>query len=55
MDKYYVDIRCLVEAEDIGKTYSKIQRELYEYIMNSDILIEHDVISIKQKRDDFYD
>lgn len=53
--EFYIDIRCLVEADNIREAYNKIETELYEYIMNSDEILEHDYIQIKQRRDDFYD
>jgi len=55
MTEFFVDVRVLVDADDIGQAYNKVVNELYEYIMNSDVIIEHDYIVIKQRRDDFYD
>lgn len=55
MTEFFVDVRVLVDAEDIGKAYNKVANELDEYIMNSDEIIEHDYIAIKQRREDFYD
>lgn len=55
MTEFFVDVRVLVDAEDIGKAYNKVANELDEYIMNSDEIMEHDYIAIKQRREDFYD
>ena len=55
MTEFFVDVRVLVDAEDIGKAYNKVANELDEYIMNSDEITEHDYIAIKQRREDFYD
>lgn len=55
MSEFFVDVRCLVEADDIGKAYNKVVNDLYEHIMNSDVILEHDYITVKQRRDDFYD
>ena len=55
MTEFFVDVRVLVDAENMGKAYNKVANELYEHIMNSDEIIEHDYIAIKQRRDDFYD
>ena len=55
MTEFYIDIRCLVDDEDIGEAYNKTVNELYEYIMNSDVIEQHDYIRIMQRRDDFYD
>lgn len=55
MTEFFVDVRVLVDAEDIGKAYYKVANELDEHIMNSDEIREHDYIAIKQRREDFYD
>ena len=55
MNQYVVDVRVLVDAEDIGEAYAKVVNELYEHIMNSDVILEHDYIKIMQIKDDFYD
>lgn len=55
MNEFYVDVRCLVQAEDIGNAFNIVYNELTEYILNSDNIKEHDYIAIKQRRDDFYD
>ena len=55
MTEFFVDVRCLVEARDIGDAYNKVVNELYEYLMNSDEIIQQDFIQVKQRRDDFYD
>ena len=55
MTEFFVDIRVLVDAGEIGEAYVKVVNELDEYIMNSDEIREHDYIAIKQRRDDFYD
>ena len=55
MTEFFVDVRVLVDAEDIGKAYNKVVNELDEYVMNSDEIRENDYIAIKQRREDFYD
>ena len=55
MSQYVVDVRVLVDADDIGEAYVKVVNELYEHIMNSDVILEHDYIKVMQRRDDFYD
>lgn len=55
MTEFFVDVRCLVEARDIGDAYNKVVNELYEYLMNSDVIEQHDYLKVEQRRDDFYD
>ena len=55
MVEFFVDVRCLVDADDIGNAYDKVANELVEYILNSDVIEQHDYICVKQRRDDFYD
>jgi len=55
MTGYFVDVRCLVNAEDLFHAVSTVENELREHILNSDEIIEHDIIKVKLRRDDFYD
>lgn len=55
MAEFFVDVRCLVSASNLATAINKVENELVEYIMNSDVILEHDYIRAKQRRDDFYD
>ena len=55
MAEYVVDVRCLVNANDLSHAYNKVCNDLVEHIMNSDDIIEHDYILVKRKGDNFYD
>ena len=55
MAEYVVDVRCMVDAQDLGDAYNIVCNELVEHIMNSDFIKDHDYISVKLKGDNFYD
>ena len=55
MSEFFVDIRCLVDSEDITSAVNLVRNELSEYILSSCVIKEHDVIKVEIRRDDFYD
>lgn len=55
MEEYLVDVRCKVEANDLSEAYRLVEQELREYILNSDVIKEHDYMQVKILMDSFFD